>query len=227
MPDNPNLPPFAPDAGLDALPLFPLQRVLYPGGMLPLQVFEVRYLDMVGRAFREGTPFGVVCLSQGADVQRPGGGGAYATELFHDVGTLAFVRHLERPRPGLLLIHCEGTQRFALRSRARLATGLWTGAATLLDADIHVPVPSDMTATADALRAVFAELQSRAEPGQGLPFAQPYQWGDCAWLAHRWCEILPLPPTLQQRLLETPSPLLRLELVADMLDRYAGPAPGR
>ena len=228
MPDHPTQPPPEPATVLDALPLFPLQRVLFPGGVLPLQIFEVRYLDMIGRAAREGTPFGLVCLRQGGEVQRPAGNhGAYANESFHDIGTLAVITDISRPQPGLILIRCEGTQRFALRARTRLANGLWTGAATLLERDLHVPVPDDLAATGDALRTVVAELQARAEPGQSLPLAQPYRWDDCAWLAHRWCELLPLPPALQQRLLETASPLLRLELVADMLDRYARPAPGR
>ena len=228
MPDHPTQPPPEPATVLDALPLFPLQRVLFPGGVLPLQIFEVRYLDMIGRAAREGTPFGLVCLRQGGEVQRPAGNhGAYADESFHDIGTLAVITDISRPQPGLIFIRCEGTQRFALRARTRLANGLWTGAATLLERDLHVPVPDDLAATGDALRTVVAELQARAEPGQSLPLAQPYRWDDCAWLAHRWCELLPLPPALQQRLLETASPLLRLELVADMLDRYARPAPGR
>lgn len=228
MPDQPKQPPPAPATVLDALPLFPLQRVLFPGGVLPLQIFEVRYLDMIGRAAREGTPFGLVCLSQGSEVQRPAGNhGAYADESFHDIGTLAVITDISRPQPGLIFIRCEGTQRFALRARTRLANGLWTGAATLLEPDLHVPVPDDLAATGDALRAVVAELQARAEPGHSLPFAQPYRWDDCAWLAHRWCELLPLPAALQQRLLETASPLLRLELVADMLDRTTRRAPGR
>ena len=99
MPDHPNQPLPAPGALLDALPLFPLQRVLFPGGVLPLQIFEVRYLDMIGRAAREGAPFGLVCLSQGTEVQRPAGNhGAYADESFHDIGTLAVITDIARPQ---------------------------------------------------------------------------------------------------------------------------------
>ena len=57
----------------NALPLFPLQAVLFPGGVLNLKVFEARYLDLVSRSLREDTPFGVVCLNQGSDVHTPGG----------------------------------------------------------------------------------------------------------------------------------------------------------
>ncbi|WP_382155926.1 LON peptidase substrate-binding domain-containing protein [Hydrogenophaga sp. ANAO-22] len=55
---------------LSQLPLFPLQTVLYPGGWLPLRIFEVRYLDMIGRCHKAGAPFGVVCLSEGSEVRR-------------------------------------------------------------------------------------------------------------------------------------------------------------
>jgi uncharacterized protein len=50
------------------LPLFPLQTVLFPGGLLQLKVFEARYLDLVGACLRAQAPFGVVCLAQGGEV---------------------------------------------------------------------------------------------------------------------------------------------------------------
>ena len=55
---------------LTALPLFPLQTVLFPGGSLPLRIFEVRYLDMIGSRHKAGLPFGVVCLSEGSETRR-------------------------------------------------------------------------------------------------------------------------------------------------------------
>ena len=55
---------------IEALPLFPLGTVLFPGGLLPLQIFEVRYLDMIGKAIKAGTPFGVVSLTEGREVRQ-------------------------------------------------------------------------------------------------------------------------------------------------------------
>ena len=80
---------------LTQLPLFPLQSVLFPGGSLPLRIFEVRYLDMIGRCHKAGEPFGVVCLSEGSDTRRraPDGGSGkpsgdgFAHEAFFPVGT--------------------------------------------------------------------------------------------------------------------------------------------
>ena len=90
------------------LPLFPLQTVLFPGGQLSLQIFEVRYLHMVRACHQAGTPFGVVCLTSGSEIQKAGS----ATEQLHTVGTLARIDHLETVQAGLLRIQCSGTQRF-------------------------------------------------------------------------------------------------------------------
>ena len=54
-----------------SLPLFPLHTVLFPGGMLHLQIFEVRYLDLIGKCIKTGAPFGVVSLTEGSEVRRP------------------------------------------------------------------------------------------------------------------------------------------------------------
>ena len=100
---------------LHTLPLFPLGTVLFPGGFLPLRIFEVRYLDMIGKCHKNGVPFGVVSVTQGTEVRRPGGpiGGA---ESFSAIGTPAVIREFETPQPGLMQIECIGTQRFRIWS---------------------------------------------------------------------------------------------------------------
>ena len=79
---------------LQSLPLFPLGAVLFPGGVLQLRVFEVRYLDMIGRCHRAGAPFGVVLLTQGSEVRQPG-----IKEAFSNVGTLATISDWKTPAP--------------------------------------------------------------------------------------------------------------------------------
>src|SRR5205085_6207288 len=93
---------------LQSLPLFPLSTVLFPGGVLPLRIFEVRYLDMISRCQRAGAPFGVVTLTQGHEVRQAGSG----PEAFAHVGTLATIGEFEQPRPGLMVIRAQGGQRF-------------------------------------------------------------------------------------------------------------------
>jgi Lon protease-like protein len=210
-----------------ALPLFPLQSVLFPGGVLPLRIFEVRYLDMIGRCHREGTPFGVVCLTRGREVRQPPGrtgshpsaGDGFATEVFHAVGTLARIEALERPQPGLMMIRCIGSQRFRLRRREPLKHGLWVGDAELLALDAVLPVPPDLAHTRQALEQLVRQLQAQVDRPEDMPLQAPYRWGDCGWLANRWCELLPISAEIKQRFMELESPLLRLELVADLLEQ--------
>jgi len=206
------------------LPLFPLQTVLFPGGVLPLRIFEVRYLDLIGRCHKEGAPFGVVSLTQGPEVRQPcratdaTDGAIFEPEAFHPVGTLAHIETLERPQAGLMLIRCRGGRRFRLGSSEQLKHGLWVGQAEWLPDDPLVPVPSDLAHVRHGLEQLLARMQAQA-PGNAasLPIQAPYHWDDCGWLANRWCELLPVSPQLKQQFLALDNPLLRLELVADVL----------
>ena len=198
---------------LQSLPLFPLGTVLFPGGVLPLRIFEVRYLDMIGRCHRAGAPFGVVALTQGHEVRQPGAG----PEAFATVGTLATISAVEQPRPGLMMIRAAGGQRFRIRSRDQLKHGLWVADVEQIDHDKPVPVPDDLRGTATALGNVIRSLQDKGAQQDALPVAEPFQLDDCAWVANRWCELLPLPVGLKQRLMELDNPLVRLELVSDIL----------
>lgn len=209
---------------LSQLPLFPLQTVLFPGGWMPLRIFEVRYLDMVNRCIKAGAPFGVVCLTQGHEVRRltpvADGQAGFAAEAFHPVGTIARIEQVERPQAGLMLIHCRGQQRFHIRQSRQLPHGLWTGDVVLDPPERSVAVPEHLTSTRDALQRVLANLQEREPVSMNdLPLQPPYQWDDCGWVANRWAELLPTPPELKQRLMTLDNPLLRLELISDMLDR--------
>ena len=206
--------PVAAALTLQSLPLFPLGTVLFPGGVLPLRIFEVRYLDMIGKCHKAGAPFGVVSLTQGSEVRQPG-----QREAFSTVGTLATIEQFETPRPGLLLIRAAGAQRFRITSSDQLKHGLWVANVERMDADMEVPVPDDLKPTAEALGRLIESLQQRAPAGEPLPLKAPYRLDDCGWVANRWCELLPLPVSLKQRLMELENPLVRLELVSDVLTR--------
>lgn len=216
-----------------SLPLFPLQTVLFPGGVLPLRIFEVRYLDLIGRCHKEGAPFGVVSLTQGQEVRQRGtnaaDGEAFETEAFQAVGTLAHLVALERPQPGLMVIRCHGGRRFRLNSSEQLKHGLWVGQAEWLPDDPLVPVPADLAPVRRGLEQLLAHMQAQAggDPASAgaLPIQAPYRWDDCGWLANRWCELLPLSSQLKQQFLALDNPLLRLELVADLLERFKIGAP--
>lgn len=204
---------------LTSLPLFPLEAVLYPGGTLALRIFEVRYLTMVRKCHEAGAPFGVVCLQSGAEVRRAGA----SPEQLCSVGTLAHIESLEAPQPGLLLARCVGSARFRIQRHTRLPHGLWVADVQQIPDDLHVPVPQDLAATALALVSVLATLRERHGPN-AVSAATPELLQDSGWVANRWCELLPMPLPLKQQMMELDNPLVRLELVGDMLER-TGIAP--
>ena len=213
---------------LTSLPLFPLGTVLYPGGLLPLRVFEVRYLDMIGKCHKTGAPFGIVSLTEGSEVRRPAdaaaknappGGDGFAPEAFNAIGTLATLSEYSAPQSGLMVIRCAGVQRFSISRSQKLRHGLWIADVTRLEGDLPVGIPLDLQKTADALAKLIRSLNQPGGSANKMPLLQPYRLDDCGWVANRWCELLPLPLALKQRLLELDNPLVRLELVCDILER--------
>ena len=201
---------------LQSLPLFPLDTVLFPGGVLPLRIFEVRYLDMVRRCEKAGAPFGVVSLTQGHEVRQAGA----AQERFAPVGTLATLTHVDAPQPGLMVVRAAGGPRFRILRSEQLKHGLWVADVESMTADAAVAVPDDLQEAASMLRQVLETLQARAEAaGADMPVQAPWLLDDCGWVANRWCELLPLPTAMKHRLMALDNPLLRLELVGDVLAR--------
>jgi len=209
-----------PPLTLSSLPLFPLGSVLFPGGVLALRVFEVRYLDMVRKCRQAGAPFGVVSLTQGSEVRQAGA----PEEQFSDVGTLAVIEQLDTPQPGLVTLLCRGSQRFRITQRSHLPHGLWIANVDHIGQDLPVPVPDDLKKAANALAQVLNTLQQRDPDAASAITPTAAQLDDCGWVANRWCELLPVPLALKQRLMELDNPLVRLELVGDVLER-TGIAP--
>ena len=205
---------------LTSLPLFPLASLLFPGGAMALRVFEVRYLDMVRKCHQAGAPFGVVSLRSGQEVRRAGA----PVEQLHDVGTLATIDRLRNPQPGLITLQCRGDQRFRIAHSHLLPHGLWVADVALLPADLRVAVPEHLAATARALEQLLASLRERDPTSPAAIWPTPAQLDDAGWIANRWCELLPVPLELKQRLMQLDNPLVRLELVGDVLER-TGIAP--
>ncbi len=202
------------------IPLFPLRSVLFPGGYLPLRIFEPRYLDMVQRCHAQGQAFGVVALTEGHEVRQREGEG-FRREAFHAVGTLARIEHFAHEQPGLIQIRTRGTRRFELQASRCLSHGLWVGTPVLLHEDTSVPVPDDLRGAARQLQDLLVSWQDRAVAAD-LPLQPPHHWDDAGWLANRWAELLPMPLDERQRLMALDNPLLRLELVVDRLDAISG-----
>lgn len=218
------------DMTLLTLPLFPLTTVLFPDGLLPLQIFELRYLTMIKKCIADGTEFGVVAqtvrnnkLNAGAenDIAAP-----MSQESFVSVGTSAKIMAHSAPQPGLLRIDCLGGKRFTVVQCTQQKLGLWVAQVSLIAADQAITVPLELTDTVTALRQLIRAmtLQSNsqentlANEGPGLPIAKPYFFDDCGWVANRWCELIPMQTEQRLRLLALDNPLIRLELVQDLLE---------
>lgn len=199
-------------AGMTSIPLFPLNTVLYPDGYLPLQIFEVRYLDMIRKCITGEQPFGVVQLLDGTEVRKAG-----QDETLAQVGTLAKVVDWAAPLSGLLQIKCMGTRRFQIVASEQLKTGLWMAEVALLPPDMAVPIPQEQQNVADALGALIRTLQEQKISLDQMPIQPPYRLDECGWVANRWCELLSLTPVQKQLLLSQENPVLRLELIQDNL----------
>src|SRR5476649_1452647 len=95
--------------------LFPLNIVLFPGGPLPLRIFETRYVDMVRSCMRGDSRFGVVLIRTGSEAGR-----AETVE----VGTMDKIVDFHQLSDGFLGLSCVGEQRFRIAGRSRQADGL-------------------------------------------------------------------------------------------------------
>jgi Lon protease-like protein len=194
---------------LERLELFPLQTVLFPGGPLPLRIFEPRYVDLVGRCMRAGTAFGVVLILEGREA------GAGAVGAVADVGTSAHVEDFSQLPDGLLGILCRGGRRFRLHARHSEADGLNVGDVEWLDESPPVPLPAGFAPLAQLLERVLPELGALYDGGERHP-------DEAGWVGYRLAEILPIEQQEKQRLLEISDPLARLVELAPLLRPAAG-----
>jgi len=196
--------PGIPKLNKQDVPLFPLTTVLFPGGPLPLRVFEPRYLDMVSRCMREQMPFGVLLLSGGVEV---GGQAVVRTE---SVGTLATISDWYQGTDGLLGITAFGGERFRLLGMQRQSDGLNIGEIELLESEAETPLPARYALMAELLRAVIDDLGKLYE-------SVDKRYDDASWLGFRFAEILPMNNAQKQICLEMTDPIARLEYLQPLL----------
>ena len=183
------------------LPLFPLNTVLFPGGSLPLKVFEQRYVEMTKRCVRDDSPFGVCLIREGREVGEPA--------VPAGIGCTARIGEWEVPHPNLFHLVARGERRFRILRTSVAALGLLT-----CDAELLPPEPA--AEAPDALcRKVLGALIERIGADR---FADPVQLDDAAWVGFRLAEVLPLSMEVRQQLLETDAAPARLAMLRKMLD---------
>ena len=169
------------------IPLFPLNTVLFPGGPLPLRVFEPRYLDMISRCMKSDSPFGVLLIREGNEV------GPAAT---YNIGTLAKVIDWYQGSDGILGITAIGTERFRLLATERQDDGLNVGDIELLPDVPKADIPDQYRSLPQILESVLNDLGRLYENLE-------YRFSDAAWVAYRFAEILPIGLEQKQEFLES------------------------
>ena len=190
------------------LALFPLQTVLFPGGLLSLKVFEARYLDLISACLRERSEFGIVALRLGTEVQKAG------TKIdIETTGVRAELIDVDSAQPGILQVRCRGNARFEIESREQQPGGLWVARTRAVPGDTEVAPSEALVGTVRGLASAIGALKAQGNE----PFLQPYRFDDAGWVANRWCEILPIPLAAKQKLMELPDPMARLQLVDEYL----------
>ena len=181
--------------------LFPLNTVLFPGGPLPLRVFESRYLDMISRCMKDEVPFGVLLIKEGQEA-------GLATT--HSVGTLATISDWYQGSDGLLGITAIGTERFELLSAERQHDGLYVGEVALLPPVPSMPLPEAHQGLAHILENVLNELGRLYEDLER-------HFDDATWVTYRLVEVLPAALEQKQEVLESADIPDCLELIARLI----------
>ena len=185
------------------VPIFPLNAVLFPGGLLPLRVFEARYMDMTRDCLKREEPFGVCLIHEGAEVGTPA--------VPEGVGCLAKIIDWDMREQGILNLRTHGSQRFRILARETSPQGLISADIELIPPDARIAVPEKFASCARLLEMVVLD--------QGKPvFAEPHAFDDAAWVSYRLTEILPVPLVAKQKLLELSDSLARLSILQRFLE---------
>ena len=184
------------------LPLFPLNAVLFPGGTLPLRVFEQRYMTLVKDCLKRESAFGICLIAEGAEVGAPA--------VPHKVGTQARIVAWDMTQPGILNITVRGEARFRILSSEAGREGLLQARVEPIAAEPEMPVPEALAALVPLLQAMAADAGAERLP-------PPHRFDDAAWVGYRFSELLPIPALARQKLLELEDPISRLEIVFKFL----------
>ena len=183
-------------------PIFPLNAVLFPGGLLPLRIFEQRYMEMAKDCLKHDAPFGVCLIRSGKEVGEPA--------AHEPVGCTARIVEWDMAQLGMLSVKTRGEQRFRILESAASGAGLIRARIELLAQDADAPLPAEFAACAALIQRVAAEH------GTQIMF-EPMQFESSVWVGARLTEILPVPLAAKQRLLELEDARQRIEILHKFL----------
>ncbi len=187
------------------IPLFPLNVVLFPGGFLPLHIFEERYKLMVQRCLDADSEFGVVLIKSGVEV----GGNAEP----HAVGTAAQIVNVRREEDGRMNILVTGRERFRIDS-VLLRQPYMEGVLDPIDDDSAETPDMDLLAEMRQAVAEQIRLLHGLRGGWVREPRTPEDPGELSWLV---CTLLQAGNDVKQALLEEPSTAARLRTQLPLL----------
>lgn len=185
------------------IPIFPLNTVLFPGGVLPLRIFEQRYLEMTKECLRDNRSFGVFLISEGHEVGAPA--------VCADVGCLAAITDWEMPQLGIFHLLTQGQSKARILQRRVEKNGLMRGE-VVLDEEKSIPIAPRFQRCAEMLRKIIEKTGEQH-------FLQPFHYEDALWVSYRLAEILPMELAARQRLLELRDAEERLEILSQLLQQ--------
>jgi Lon protease-like protein len=192
------------------LPLFPLKTVLFPGRVLPLKVFEQRYIDMTKACLKDEQPFGVCLLTHGEEVAQRDQAAAGASIAFALIGTQARIVSWDMPQLGILHLKTEGGTRFQVQSSSVADDGLVVAQITLLPPEPAVKLP-------EAFAPLAGLLELMIDRAGRENFSAQLALDDASWVGYRLAELLPLPLAIKQSMLEVNDSVVRLKVLAQFL----------
>lgn len=206
------------------LPLFPLNAVLFPGGSLPLRVFEARYMDMVRDCLRNSSQFGVCLITRGRETGKQA--------ECEPVGCMASIAAWDMQKLGVLNIRTLGTQRFRVRHAAAQPDGLLVGDVEEIAADVDAPLAPEHQPCATLLARIIDDLNAQREAAlrdhpddAGMLAAnaieRPHMLHSSVWVGNRLCEVLPVSLRAKQKLMELDDARTRLDIVQRFLRQHA------
>ncbi|MBX2826377.1 MAG: LON peptidase substrate-binding domain-containing protein [Gammaproteobacteria bacterium] len=161
-----------------SLPLFPLSTLVLPEGLLPLRLFERRYLDMISACLKSESGFGVCLIREGQEAGTPA--------VPYSMGTEVTIVDFDQGKDGLLHIVAQGRQEFVLHDFKVNPAGLLIGEVELLPRET-TPVEGDFSGLAVNLEKILDYLGGQVDyPVKRLD--------DAEWVTCRLLELLPLEP---------------------------------
>jgi Lon protease-like protein len=193
----------------NALPLFPLNTVLFPGEAIPLQVFEPRYRQLLDDCQASDGRFGVVLIKAGPEV------GGHA--MTHEVGTVARIIQVTDVGEGRFFVSAGAERRFRIVTR-HPDSPYPIGDVVMLNDE---PGPGDLPALAMTVMNTSREL-IKLMSGLGGGWAGDQNLPtDPAALSYYVPKLLHIDPTERQMLLAAGTTAERLGLEAALLSAQA------